>query len=288
MTPDWIRGLYQEAGDLRCAGVFSWANRLLASGLDPHTPPWAARSLVEPSVDEPTAMLGVDDTVAALKRELADSPELWLSTRTQHRDDEVYGRRSADVESFDEASNTIECTWTTGAAVLRLDCSGLYYEALDVTSAAVRLGRLNAGAPFLNSHRSDDLDEVIGAVARGSAKIAGGKGVCRIVLSKAEGCADTIGNIKAGIIRNVSVGYIIHASAWSDETAGLPTCRVTDWEPIEISAVAIPADAGAQLREQPSALRFPARKSLPTLRSPEARATRARMEARARAAGVYR
>ena len=27
----------------------------------------------------------------------------------------------------------------------------------------------------------------------------------------------------------------------------VPTWRVTDWEPLEISAVAIPADAGAQV-----------------------------------------
>lgn len=162
--------------------------------------------------------------------------------------------RAAEVRaaSFDEADNTVEVIWTTGAPVRRYSYrEGVYYqEILDVTPQAVRLERLNAGAPLLNTHSDWSLEDVIGSVVPGSARIEDGKGYARIKLSASPEDAGIIMKIKDGIIRNISVGYAIHKvekTVMAD--GGDEEWRVVDWEPMEISAVPIPADAGSQVRK---------------------------------------
>lgn len=148
--------------------------------------------------------------------------------------------------SFDKDANTVDVIWSTGSDVLREDWDGPYTERLLMGPENVRLGRLNNGAPLLNSHQSDDLSSVIGSVVPGTARIEGNKGLATIRLSNAAADADTVQKIKDGVIRNISVGYWTHSSTRSDGSP--PVVTVTDWEPLEISGVPIPADAGAQIR----------------------------------------
>ena len=156
--------------------------------------------------------------------------------------------------SFNEADNSIECCWTTGATVRRLSWrDGPYDEELVVSSNAIRLDRLNAGAPMLNAHSDWSLSDVIGAVVPGSARIEKGIGLARVALSKAPGDADIVQKIRDGIIRNVSVGYIRHAIEKIEKDGETPLWRVVDWEPHEISAVPVPADAGSQFRSMQGA-----------------------------------
>lgn len=151
--------------------------------------------------------------------------------------------------SFAEADNSIECCWTTGATVRRMSWrDGAYDEELVVSANAVRLNRLNAGAPMLNTHSDWSLNDVLGAVVPGSARIENGLGFARIALSKAPGDADIVQKIRDGIIRNVSVGYIRHQIEKIEKDGETPIWRVVDWEPHEISAVPVPADAGSQFR----------------------------------------
>ena len=154
------------------------------------------------------------------------------------------------ADTFDEAANTVEIIWTTGASVRRSSWrDGDYDEVLVTGSDNVRLGRLNAGAPFLNTHSRWDLSDVIGSIVPGSARMENGQGVATILLSRAAGCADIVQNIRDGVIANVSVGYIIHRVEKTEAADGtLPVWRVVDWEPFEISAVPVGADAGAQIR----------------------------------------
>src|SRR5213593_2803582 len=96
--------------------------------------------------------------------------------------------RGAEVraQSFNEADNTIEVCWTTGATVRRRSwIDGPYDEELIVSANAVRLDRLNAGAPLLNTHSDWDLSDVIGSVVPGSATISKGQGIARVKLSSA-------------------------------------------------------------------------------------------------------
>lgn len=159
-----------------------------------------------------------------------------------------WGDASVRAQSFDEDANTIEVVWTTGAAVTRRGPDGYFEEELIVSGNAVRLGRLNNGASFLDTHRDGSVKAIIGAVVPGSARIERGRGLATIRLSTALVDVDTVTKIKEGVIRNVSVGYAIHRVEIVERDDDIPIYRVVDWEPFEISAVPVNADAGAQIR----------------------------------------
>lgn len=166
--------------------------------------------------------------------------------------------RAAEVRasSFDEGENTIEVVWTTGAKVRRYDWrdGGYYDEELVVDPSSIRLGRLNAGAPFLDTHASWELRNVIGSIVPGSVEVRGGKGYAKVLLSRAADDAATVSKIRDGIIRNISVGYRIHkVEKTSGDEGDVALWRVVDWEPMELSAVPIPADPGAQVRSENAA-----------------------------------
>jgi phage head maturation protease len=172
-------------------------------------------------------------------------------------------RRSSDlaISSFDPRDNSIEVCFTTGAGVMRRGSDGAYIEVLATGPQNVRLERLNAGAPLLNTHDNWRIENVLGSVVDGTARMVGGRGFARVKLSPAAGDADNVEKVKIGVIRNVSIGYVVHATTRTEAVAGaLPTVTATDWEPYEISLVPIPADPGAQIRAFPTGdLRMPAR-----------------------------
>jgi hypothetical protein len=181
----------------------------------------------------------------------------------------VSKRAAADGEDDEPLAPlaTAEMVFTTGAPVLRYDWSnGRYYmEELVVEAGAMRLDRLAAGAPLLNTHDSWDLEAVLGVVD--SPSIAAGAGTCNVTFSRRESVEGYVQDVADRVIRNVSVGYVRHAMEMvaPSEDAGVWRYRVTDWEPYEVSLVPIPADAGAQVR---SADGTPPKQ-------PEGRATRA-------------
>jgi hypothetical protein len=186
--------------------------------------------------------------------------------------------RAADLRpsSFNESDNTIEVVWTSGATVRRRDYRRdvVYDEVLSMDPGHVRLDRLNAGAPLLDTHNDSKLAAIIGSVVPGSARIAHGQGIARVKLSAAASDADLVEKIRDGIIRNISVGYAIHKYNVEAGADGLDEVRrVVDWEPLELSAVPVPADAGAQFRSH---------------EVDDVDAIRARMEERQMAAGTPR
>lgn len=153
------------------------------------------------------------------------------------------------AESYSPDDNTIECVWTTGATVRRMSwMDGPYDEELVVSPNAVRLGRLNAGAPLLDTHMGFSVANVLGSVVPGSARIIAGQGTARVALSKAPGDADAVAKIRDGIVRNVSTGYVYHQVEKTERDGQVPLWRVTDWEPMELTACPIGADPAAQFR----------------------------------------
>lgn len=164
-------------------------------------------------------------------------------------------QRGAELQpsTWNAESRTIEVVWSTGAAVRRYDwwSEDYYDEVLSMDPAAVRLERLNNGASVLNSHGQWSLEDVIGTVVPGSARIVGDRAVATLRLSAREELSGIVADIAAGIIRNISVGYIIHKTQETRKDGQLMERLVTDWEPVEISFVPVPADAGAQARAMP-------------------------------------
>jgi phage head maturation protease len=153
--------------------------------------------------------------------------------------------RSGTVTSA--SNHEVELVWTTGASVRRQGFDGPYDEVLLSGEKNVRLDRLNNGAPLLNSHDSSDLSGILGSVVPGSAKMVNGQGVARVKLSSRAEVQGLVSDIVAGVIRGVSVGYRYH-TVEVDRSGDLPVWRITDWEPMEVSAVAVNADAGASFR----------------------------------------
>jgi hypothetical protein len=160
--------------------------------------------------------------------------------------------RAANVrpDSYREEDNSIEICWTTGAAGLRFDWyDGEYYvEELSLEPGAVNLDRLNAGACLLDSHDDYSLAAVLGSVVPGTARIEGGEGLARVRLATTPDVADTNQKIIDGHIRFVSVGYNVHEYLRTEKEGEKPHLLAVDWEPMELSMVAVPFDPGAQVR----------------------------------------
>lgn len=150
--------------------------------------------------------------------------------------------------SVDIEARTIELTWTTGAKGRRWSWDvGSYMEELEISDSAVRLDRLNNGAPFLNAHSSYDLGDVIGVVER--AWLEGSEGRALVRFSQREDVEAIFRDVQDGILRNISVGYAVHKyEVIEGEDDKIPTYRATDWEPIELSLVPIGFDDGAKIR----------------------------------------
>ena len=115
-------------------------------------------------------------------------------------------------------------------------------EVLDCQPGSVRLERLNNGGALLDNHCSD---EQIGVVEK--AWVDADR-VCRASVrfsTSPEGEA-MFQDVLDGIRRHVSVGYIIHKyveeTTVADDGSENTICRVTDFEPYEVSLVAVPAD----------------------------------------------
>lgn len=151
--------------------------------------------------------------------------------------------------TMDENRRTVEVTWTTGARGKRYGWDGAYYEELAVTPDAVRMGRLESGAPVLDGHEASAA-AAIGVVERAWITETGeGRAILRFS-STDERAQNVFLKIQEGILTSVSVGYVVHKmeQAGFNESDGLEVYRAVDWEPMELSVVAIPFDGGARVR----------------------------------------
>ena len=96
-------------------------------------------------------------------------------------------RRSTELapNSIDPETRSVEVIWSTSARVQRAYAFGEPHdEELSMAPEHVRLERLNAGAPFLKVQEAHDLDEVIGSVVPGSARIENGQGIALVRISE--------------------------------------------------------------------------------------------------------
>lgn len=170
-------------------------------------------------------------------------------------------QRAALLEptTYREDGNTIECVWTTGARVRRYDYwnDTPYDEELVVSPEAVDMSRFDAGAvQVLDNHRQyGGVAAILGIALRGW--LDGASGRAELRLSQREELAGVVADIRAGVIRTISVGYsvqryeIVRAQ---DRTDGVnvPLYRAVRWKPAELSFVTVPADAASGTRANPS------------------------------------
>ena len=111
-------------------------------------------------------------------------------------------------------------------------------EILDINPTAMRQSRLRTGANLLVDHDSRDVVGVIESVEVGADRVAR----ATVRFGKSARAEEVWQDVRDGIRRNVSVGYMIHKAQLVEERDGVETFRVTDWEPFEVSLVSVPAD----------------------------------------------
>ena len=155
-------------------------------------------------------------------------------------------RAEISPTTLDAEKRTVQLTWTTGARVMR-GFFEQYWEELSLDPKHVRMDRLRAGAPLLDSHNADTIGSVIGVVE--SASLQKGRGLATVRFDRGPQGEDVFRKVADGIVRNVSVGYRVHKMEKVEDAADkIPVYRAVDWEPHELSMVPIGADAGAGTR----------------------------------------
>lgn len=111
-------------------------------------------------------------------------------------------------------------------------------EILDHNKSSIRLDRLENNAPLLLDH---DARQVIGVIE--GVNLGADKKLRATVRFGKSALADEIFNdVVDGIRSKVSIGYFVHKMALEESSKDHDSYRVTDWEPFEVSIVAIPAD----------------------------------------------
>lgn len=155
-------------------------------------------------------------------------------------------------ETVDAEARTVELVWSTGVMVRRRDywTGKPYDEVLSLEAGHVDLSRLNGGAPLLNTHGAHDLGQVLGVVERAWVETGeeGAQGRARVRFSARADVEPIWRDVEAGIVRNVSVGYSVRRFEITEQEGQVPIWRAVDWQPMELSAVPVGADAAAGFR----------------------------------------
>ncbi len=184
--------------------------------------------------------------ICKLKKSMAKTKQIGVQARAA----------TVAANSYNEAENTVEVVFATDTPVMRTTWDGTYYEVLSIEASAMRMERINAGAPVLANHYNS-IGYQLGKVER--AWIENGQAKAMLRFSKREDVQGIIQDIKDGIITNVSVGYRVYEyeekAAPTAAPSGVrkettPTYIARDWEPYEISMVAMPADYKAGVRSE--------------------------------------
>jgi HK97 family phage major capsid protein/HK97 family phage prohead protease len=172
-----------------------------------------------------TAELDVEQRTGAEAVEAESADELNV------RDLEGKYQR-AELTTFDEVEDrTYEFPFSSEYPVAR------YFgnEILSHEEKAADLARLNDAAPLLFNHNPD---RVIGVVERAYIDGQKRRGYVRVRFSRNPFAQEVLGDVKDGVLRNVSFGYSIDKM----EERGGGDFIATAWTPYEVSVVSVPAD----------------------------------------------
>jgi HK97 family phage prohead protease len=157
--------------------------------------------------------------------------------------------------SFDDTEHTVEAVLSMGSPVPRF--YGI--ESLRITKDAIDLSRMQTtGIPVIDSHQQTSIDHALGKLTHAWVSNGGLFGV--IKFNRTDGGMRAEGMIKRGELGGVSVGYrvlewevqdgdgnIIDADhyRWGDDDL---TFVGKNWELLEVSICAVPADAQSGFR----------------------------------------
>jgi len=145
----------------------------------------------------------------------------------------LYRSAPIDRAAVDEETRSVTLSFSSEEPVDRFFGT----EILDHGRKSVDLRRLNSGGAVLVDHRTSDH---VGVVEK--AWIEDRRGLARVRFGKSARASEVFDDIRDGIRTHVSVGYRVHALKLVESGDQGDVFRVTRWEPLEVSIVAVPAD----------------------------------------------
>lgn len=154
------------------------------------------------------------------------NPKPQLPIKPQYRSETI------QATSTNAETRTLEVAFSSETPVERFYGT----EILDHQTTSIRLQRFQSGGAVLVDHDPLQQIGVIESVTVGSDKIAR----AQIRFSKNPRAQQEWQDVQDGIRRHISVGYMIHRL--EPDVKNPEQYRAMDWEPLEISFVAIPAD----------------------------------------------
>lgn len=146
---------------------------------------------------------------------------------------------------------TVEVTMSTETPYVRMDEYGtMYNEVLSHDPGHVRLDRMNSGAPTLDNHNRHGSvnDNVVGVVESARIDTATNEMVGVIRFDTGETGRSLHRKVSEGILRKFSIGYTRFKYVDTEVEGQIATRTITDWQPYELSVVAVPADNNANSR----------------------------------------
>ncbi len=142
--------------------------------------------------------------------------------------------------TLDPNARTVEAIVATGADVPRRG----FVERLPMEN--VEMSRL-VGAPVLDAHNASSTRDQLGVVA--AAELLPEGLWVRILFRSNTSAQAVLDDIQNGTLRGLSIGYTV--TDWEESRDGNQRIRTaTQWQPIEVSIVPIPADPGAHFRNE--------------------------------------
>lgn len=161
-------------------------------------------------------------------------------------------RRSLTMErgEIDKEARTVEFSFASETPVDR------WYgrEILSMDPKDCDLSRLESGGACLMDHNWSDQ---VGVVTKAWVDAATKKARCLVKFSRSVRGQEIFQDIADGIRSLISVGYIVRKMVLQSVEGDVETHRVTDWQPFEVSLVAVPADpsvgVGRSAKGEPAA-----------------------------------
>jgi HK97 family phage major capsid protein len=142
---------------------------------------------------------------------------------------------TVDRSGIDKTARTVPLSFASEQPVERW----FGREILEITPQACDLSRLNNGGAVLMDHNWRDQ---VGVVIETSIDPATKKARCVAKFSQSVRGQEIFNDIVDGIRSLVSVGYLVKKMVLQSVEGDVETHRVTEWQPFEVSVVAVPAD----------------------------------------------
>lgn len=177
-----------------------------------------------------------------------------MKVKRRYNDSEIQTRsirREAyfKPDTINSEERTVEVVISTGARGIEFDEYGEpFHEYLSTDPEHIRMHRLENGAAVLDNHHRSSLDDQIGVVENPYIKDGEIRATIRFRSNKKS--LEIFKDVEAGIIRNISMGYLVYKYMEIESDSNLRAFLAYDYEIFEVSFCPVHVDAKAGTRSK--------------------------------------